>query len=373
MGERGPRLLMAGGGSGGHAIPALAIAEAFRVRYPESDVLFVGTPGGIETRVIPTAGFALHTISVIGLKRALHPDLIRFPFVLLRGSIEAIRAVHRFKPDLVACTGGFVSGPVGLAARICRRPLMLHEANLFPGLTVRLLSRIADAVLFGLNGAERKTGGRLKRFVGNPVRSGVADISPADARIRFGMEPDRRTLVVIGGSQGARSINLAVETAMSDLVSAGWQVLWQTGSLDRERAEQVSSSIDHAHAIEFIDDMPAAYRSADLALTRSGAMTLTELRLNALPTILVPLATAAENHQEVNARAMEREGWARMILQRELDGPRLFETVESLTRDSGRLRQMGEVSGSSVVTDAAEHIVDLMEEMLDRRALKETE
>ena len=178
------------------------------------------------------------------------------------------------------------------------------------------------------------------------------------------MAPNRRTLVVIGGSQGARSINLAVEAALTDLVSGGWQVLWQTGKLDRDRAERVSASVPEVTVVEFIDEMPVAYRAANLALTRAGAMTLTELRLNALPAILVPLATSAENHQEVNARAMEREGWARMILQRELDGPRLWSTVESLTEDSDRLKQMGEISGSADVDGAAERIVDLLEGIL---------
>jgi UDP-N-acetylglucosamine--N-acetylmuramyl-(pentapeptide) pyrophosphoryl-undecaprenol N-acetylglucosamine transferase len=360
MVDRAPRLLMAGGGSGGHAIPALAVAEVLKIRHPDSNVLFVGTSRGVESRVIPAAGFALRTIPVIGLKRALHPDLLRFPLVLLRGLVEALRTVLEFRPDLVMCTGGFVSGPVGFAAWLCGRPLLLHESNLLPGLTIRLLSRFADGVLFGLAGAERKTGGRFKLVVGNPVRSGVADLSSAEARTRFGMASDRQTLLVIGGSQGARSINLAIEAALADLVSAGWQVLWQTGKLDRERAERVSASLAEVTVAEFIDEMPAAYRSADLALTRSGAMTLTELRLNALPAILVPLATSAENHQEVNARAMEREGWARVILQRELNGPQLVAVVGSLTEDSERLMQMSEVSGSVRVGGAAERIVDVM-------------
>lgn len=364
MRDRAPRLLFAGGGSGGHAIPALAVAELFRTRYPDSDVLFVGTSRGVENHVIPAAGFSLATISAIGLKRALHPDLLRFPFALLRGFVEALRTVRRFRPDLVACTGGFVSGPVGLAARLCGRPLLLHESNLLPGLTVRLLSRFADWVLFGLEGAERKTGGRRKQVVGNPIRGGVADVSPDEARARFGMASNRRTLVVIGGSQGARSINLAVEAALTDLVSGGWQVLWQTGKLDRDRAERMSASVPEVTVVEFIDEMPMAYRAANLALARAGAMTLTELRLNALPAILVPLATSAENHQEINARAMEREGWARVILQRELDGPQLVATVEEMVVDSNRLKRMSEISGSADVDGAAERIVDLLEGIL---------
>ena len=363
--DRPPRLLLAGGGSGGHAIPALAVAEAFRNRYPVSEILFVGTSRGVENRVIPAAGFELRPIPVIGLKRSLHPDLLRFPFVLLRGFAEAMRIVRNFRPDLVACTGGFVSGPVGLAAWLCGRPIWLHESNLLPGLTVRLLSRLADRVLFGLRGAEHRTGGRRKDYVGNPVRAEVTDLTVAGARARFGMDVDRPTLIVIGGSQGAHSINLVVEAAMQDLISSGWQILWQTGELDRTRAERAAEGIEGVRVLEFIDEMSTAYRAADLALTRSGAMTLTELRLNKLPAVLVPLATAAENHQEVNARAMEQEGWARMILQKKLGGPELVKTVETIS-STEVLEHMGEISGRGDLGGAADRIVDLMHEALAR-------
>ena len=363
-----PRLLIAGGGTGGHAVPALAIAEAVREVNGDSEILFIGTERGVESRIVPKAGFELEQISVISLSRTLNASLIRFPFVLAKGFIESMMIVRRFRPDLTLCTGGYVSGPVGLASALQGVPLVVHDSNVLPGITLRILSRAASLVLVGFEQARRKMGGRFQKVVGNPTRLVKRNVSVEDARILFGLAPDRTTLLVVGGSQGARSINHAVRDALPALTEAGIQVLWQTGRLDSESMAEAAEPYGRQVAVmPFIDEMTSAYRAADLAVTRAGAMTLTELNLYAIPGILVPLATSSENHQEVNARSMEREGWARMVLQRELDGAILQSTVLGLLEDPNGLSAMAKRSGERDAGDAAGRIV---KELTDRKLLR---
>jgi UDP-N-acetylglucosamine--N-acetylmuramyl-(pentapeptide) pyrophosphoryl-undecaprenol N-acetylglucosamine transferase len=363
-----PRLLIAGGGTGGHAVPALAIAEAVREVNGDSEILFIGTERGVESRIVPKAGFELEQISVISLSRTLNASLIRFPFVLAKGFIESMMIVRRFRPDLTLCTGGYVSGPVGLASALQGVPLVVHDSNVLPGITLRILSRATSLVLVGFEQARRKMGGRFQKVVGNPTRLVKRNVSVEDARILFGLAPDRTTLLVVGGSQGARSINHAVRDALPALTEAGIQVLWQTGRLDSESMAEAAEPYGRQVAVmPFIDEMTSAYRAADLAVTRAGAMTLTELNLYAIPGILVPLATSSENHQEVNARSMEREGWARMVLQRELDGAILQSTVLGLLEDPNGLAAMAKRSGERDAGDAAGRIV---KELTDRKLLR---
>lgn len=356
-----PRVLIAGGGTGGHAIPALAIAEAIQRRSAEATVLFVGTARGVESRVVPKAGFDLEQISVISLSRSLNASLILFPFVLLKGIAESLGVLRGFKPDLTICTGGYVSGPVGLAAAMLGIPLAIHDSNVLPGITLRVLSRAASLVMLGFEDATRKVGGSAQAVVGNPTRIAKEDVGREAAREAFGLSRDRKTLLVVGGSQGARSINNAVRDALPQLMDAEVQVVWQTGPLDYDdRSRDAEPYGDRVSTVAFIDDMPTAYRAADLAVTRGGAMTIAELNLYGIPAILVPLATASENHQELNARAMERAGWAKMILQRDINGEKLGQSVSALMGDGVGLAHMSEKSASRGVGDAADRIVDTL-------------
>jgi UDP-N-acetylglucosamine--N-acetylmuramyl-(pentapeptide) pyrophosphoryl-undecaprenol N-acetylglucosamine transferase len=363
----GARVLIAGGGTGGHATPALAIAETLQRRVDEIEFLFVGTERGVEARVVPRAGFRLELISVISLSRSLNVSLVRFPFVLLKGFLESMRVVRRFRPDVTICTGGYVSGPVGLASAMLGVPLVIHDSNVLPGVTLRLLSRAASLVLLGFEDARRKMGGRDCQIVGNPTRMAKADVDTAEARSTFDLGPDRETLLIIGGSQGARSINLAVEDALPKLLDLGLQVLWQTGPLDFDTMNKAAAPYgDRVKTVSFIDEIPAAYRAATIAVTRAGAMTIAELNLYGVPAILVPLATASENHQELNARTMEREGWARMILQRDIDGQTLSRALQTLVGDPETIKVMAEKSAGRASEDSADAIVD---ELVDRHLI----
>ena len=272
--------------------------------------------------------------------------------------------VARFRPHLFFTTGGYLAGPVGAAARALGVPVVLMEPNVFPGLTVRILSRAAAQVHLNDPIAARRVGGRQKPCSGVPFRTPDSDSdenSQAQARNRLELRQDRPLLLVTGGSQGARGINNAVLEALPILAAADFQILWQAGRLGIDAAATAAELWPgHVRAVEFIDDMPTAYRAADLTVSRAGAGTLAEQSYYGVPAILVPLPTAAENHQEYNARSAERRGAARVILQEDLTGRRLAETVIDLVKDSSRLKHMKGRSLEAARPNAAERIVETM-------------
>ncbi len=356
------RLLFAVTLTGGHTVPALAMAGAVRRRYPDAQIRFAGLAKGVEARLVPRSGYRLETIPVIGLKRQLHPDLLRFPWMLVKGMARSLRLISSYRPHIVICTGGYVSGPVGIAARLLGVPLILHEQNSFPGIAVRLLSRMAAQTFLAFKGAAHRIGGRQRLVVGNPVRAGWQRMDRAEARRCCELDPDRPTLLVVGGSQGAAGINRAVAEALPSLMERAYQVFWQTGKLGYETALSTAEAWKGRVIVkEFIDDMQAACSAADLALTRAGAMTLAEQALLGVAAVLVPLPTATEKHQEYNARARVREGAARMILQSDLDGKTLTSTVIELMENEQALAAMGARSRKLAVPDAADRMVAAME------------
>lgn len=358
----GLRLLFAVTRTGGHTVPALGVAEAVRRRYPDAEIRFAGTAHGVEARLVPQSGYRLEAVPAIGLKRQLHPDLLRFSWRLFLGMVRSVRLLSSYRPHIVFCTGGYVSGPVGLAARLLGIPLVLLEQNDFPGIAVRLLSRGARQVYLAFAAAARRLGGRERLAVGNPVRGGWRRLDRGEARLRFGLAPDRRTLLVVGGSQGAAGINRAVSEALPALLARDLQVLWQTGAAGYSAAAAAARGCEGRVAVrDFIDDMQAAYSAADLALTRAGAMTIAELNLLGVPAVLVPLPTSAEGHQEANALALARAGAGRMVLQKDLGGNRLVREALGLLGDPEALAEMGARSRALAVPDAAERIVAGME------------
>ena len=356
------RLLFAVTLTGGHTIPALGVAAAVRQRHPDTVIRFIGVARGVEARLVPRAGYVLDTLPVTGLKRRLHLGLLQFPWMLLKAVCSAFRILVFYHPHAVISTGGHVGGPVGIAARMLGIPLVLHESNSLPGLTVRLLSRAARQVYLAFEGARRRVGGRERFVVGNPIREGWRRVDRNTARRRFDLEGDRTTLLVVGGSQGSSGINRAVAEALPALTERGYQVLWQTGRLGYDAAVSAARPCgDRVGVREFIDDMAMAYSAADLALTRAGAITVTEMTHLGVPALMVPLPLAAENHQEYNARAVVRAGAARMVLESELSASRLVEEVTGMIDSNGLLAEMARRSRAMAVPDAAARMVERIE------------
>ena len=355
----GVRVLLAGGGTGGHVFPALALADAVRKRAPEAELLFVGTERGMERNAVPQAGYPIRMISVIGLRRQVSWEWLRFPFALMDSLRETRRIFRAFRPHLVTGTGGYVSGPVGFMAGWFGVPLVIQEQNSYPGITTRLLALLADQVHLTFPESERYfLRKRNLQISGNPTRSEIGSVDRTEARKRLGLAQDKPTLCVIGGSQGAHSINVALSEALDRLTASGIQVLWQTGERDYQWASQVSAHYGNTVRAQGFVDMPTALGAADLILCRAGAMTLAEITRCGLPAILVPYPYATANHQEHNARSLVEAGAAELILDRELSGERVGERVSALLEDRERLDRMRRASRSLGRPMAAQNIAD---------------
>ncbi|NLY52052.1 MAG: undecaprenyldiphospho-muramoylpentapeptide beta-N-acetylglucosaminyltransferase [Firmicutes bacterium] len=373
------RVLIAAGGTGGHIYPGLTIANELKKRYPQGEILFVGTQYGLEKDIVPRAGYPLELISVQYIRRALSLDLVKTGFIALKGLGQSFRIIRRFKPDVVVGTGGYVAGPVLLAATLSRVPTFIQEQNAFPGITNRLLGRFMSGIALGYAEAERyfPKDGRVI-VTGNPIRSEITAISKAEGIRRLKLRPDYRTIVVFGGSQGGLSINRAMRELAPRLNrEARLQVIHQTGQksygaiarevlgLSDQGTEEVPPSVQDGciRIVPYIYDMPAALAAADLVVGRAGALSIAEITVRGLPAILIPFPYAAENHQEKNARVLERVGAARVILDRDVNGDTLGACIFELLGNPSLLARMAAASKELGRADATQVIVDRIAEL----------
>lgn len=348
-------VLIAGGGTGGHLFPGIALAQELMRRAPDAQVTFVGTERGIETRAVPKAGFDLELLPVSGLRRTgivgLVKGLARLPVALW----QAGSLVRRVAPDVAVSVGGYAAGPAVLAAKLLGVPCVVMEQNAVPGFTNRVLGRLVDRVFASL-----PTDGFPKRKVsvlGNPVRADLLSVRDEP------YEPtDPPRILVFGGSQGARALNEVWMQLAPRLPELGWRLTHQTGAAD---AERVSAAYRDAGATvnvsAFIDDMASAYRDADLVVCRSGASTIAELTVCGRPAILVPFPYAVDDHQTANAQVLEASGGAIHVPQNALSPDTLIGTIESLGPE--RLRRMAVASKTEGKPEAVARIADALKEV----------
>ncbi len=363
------RLMIAGGGTGGHLFPGVAIAEELRARAPDAPVRFVGTARGIEARVLPELGWDLHLIQVSGLKTVGALGAIRGLFRLPRALWQARRAVKQWRPDAVIGVGGYASGPVVLMARLAGVPTAICEQNSIPGLTNKILGRIARAVFLSFEESRRFFGPRKVVMSGNPVRRALigqlAGAAGPGGAPTAGDDPAVHVLVS-GGSQGAVAVNELAAQALCALAAAEparrLAILHQTGEKDLEatRARYAAAGVD-AECHAFIRDMAGAYQRADLFIGRAGATTVAELAIAGVPAIFIPYPFAADNHQELNAREMAEAGAALMFRQAELTADRLADALRPLLADPARRRAMGAAMTALARPGAAAAVVDWCE------------
>ncbi len=346
------RLLFAAGGTGGHIFPAMAVADRCRELHPDVEIEFVGTRGRLEEKVVPRGGYRLNFLWISGLERKLSPRAAILPLKIVASFAQALRLLSRFRPDAVICAGAYVSYPIGMMAAFRKIPLVLMESNALPGLVVRkLFVKAAEThVAFAATAERLKGSGPGNVFVsGNPVRGifFAPKISPAEARRHFGLDPARPTLLAFGGSLGARSVNIALDAIIGPLLDEGVQVIWQTGTSygGGERKEP------NLYRATFIHEMEMAYAAADLVLARAGATTIAELAAVGKPSLLVPLASAADDHQRVNAETLKMAGAAEMLLDSELSA-RLLPVLEDLLGDPVSLEKMGQAVAEMAIPDA---------------------
>ena len=352
----GMRVVIAGGGTGGHLFPGIAVARELLARTPGSVVTFAGTTRGIESRVVPREGFELDTIRSGGLKGKSLSDRLRGAALIPQGMLDAWGVLTRRRPDLVMGVGGYSSGPVVLIAALRGIPTMLLEQNAVPGLTNRLLARVVRAAAVTYESTREFFGG--KAFVsGNPVRAEFAAVTARPGNVS-GADLN---LLVFGGSQGAHAINAAMVDAAPALAATGVpiRVVHQTGERDVEmvRNGYVAAGVA-AEVAPFLYDMGLRLADADLVVCRAGATTLAELTAAGKPSVLIPLPTATDDHQRRNAEALAEAGAAEVLLQKDANGPQVAAVVGRLLRDGAERERMGRAAKALAKPDAARVIVD---------------
>jgi UDP-N-acetylglucosamine--N-acetylmuramyl-(pentapeptide) pyrophosphoryl-undecaprenol N-acetylglucosamine transferase len=348
------RIVVAGGGTGGHLYPGIAVAREILRRQPQAQVSFAGTERGIESRVIPREGFALDVLRSVGLKGKSIVSLLRGMALLPLSGADAWGIISRRRPHLVIGVGGYSSGPVVMAAAVRGIPTLLLEQNAVPGLTNRLLARVVSAAAVTFD-STLAFFGRRGFVTGNPVRNEFFDPAPAASSIG----PPR--ILIFGGSQGAHAINMAMVEAAPRLAAqpGGVAITHQTGERDLERVRDGYRRAGLEARVEpFLFAMDREMKSADLVICRAGATTLAELTAAGRPSLLVPLPTATDDHQRKNAEVLVAAGAADMIEQPSLSGERLAQRIGELIADSGRLQRMSAAARGFARPDAARHIVD---------------
>lgn len=353
------RVMISGGGTGGHIFPAIAIAQAVREREPDARFLFVGAEGKMEMQKVPAAGFAIEGLPIRGFQRGSVLKNLGLPWRLLRSMLKARALVRSFRPQVAVGVGGYASGPLLAAAQRMKVPTLIQEQNSFPGKTNIHLAKRAKCICVAYSGMEKYFPADRILLTGNPVRTDTVKLTGKKPRglEHFGLRDDAPIVFITGGSLGARGINRGVEAALPLWKEAGLQVVWQTGTPYLKQAQDAAARLGYTdcHVLEFVDRMDLAYAVADLVVARAGAMSISELCIVAKAAILVPLPTAAEDHQTHNARALTDVGAA--VLLRDAEAPtELGPKVVELMRDTQALDRLRLAIAGLATHEAAQAI-----------------
>lgn len=358
------RVIVSGGGTGGHVYPALAIIEALKKKKPSLELLYIGTQRGIESEIVPAENHPFRTIEVRGFIRKLTLENIRRLYMAQKALKDCKSIMKEFRPDLVIGTGGYVCGPVLKAAHKYGAFCVIHEQNAYPGITNKLLSREMDLVFLGFEEAkERLKGSCPKIFVGNPVRRSIFDLSRQEARNKLGLSEDDKMLVSIGGSGGSESLNTAFAEMMPILLEKGIRFLHTTGKMHYEKFREAVTELVLGRNQEYKSyesNVPLYLAAADLVICSAGATTLAEVNAMGRAAIVIPKAYTAENHQEYNARAIKENGAGDYILEKDLNPRLLQEKIESILNDEALRYRMEECSRKMYPQDPAREIVQAM-------------
>ncbi len=361
------RFIFAGGGTGGHLFPAIAVAAKIRELKPGAKILFVGTKHKIESRVVPKYGFDFKTIWVSGFARKFTLKNILFPIKMITSMIQSLFICIKFKPDVAVGAGAYVSGPVLWGASIMGAKIVLLEQNSYPGITNRLLEKRADEIHISFE--ESKKYFRFKnklKLSGNPVNVNSALIHREDALKKFGLNPEKQTVLILGGSLGALSINNAVKNTIEKILSHNIQLLWQTGELYYDKYKNYES--ENVKVKSFIDDMTAAYSSADIVIARAGATTIAEISYLGLPVIFIPSPNVAADHQFKNAETLFKAGAAHLIEDNSAS-EKLYETLIRLLNDDELLNRFRNNIKRFSFPDASINIANSIISLIEKKII----
>jgi UDP-N-acetylglucosamine--N-acetylmuramyl-(pentapeptide) pyrophosphoryl-undecaprenol N-acetylglucosamine transferase len=353
------KVILSGGGTGGHIFPAVAIANELKKLVPDVEILFVGALGKMEMEKVPNAGYKIIGVPIAGIQRKLTLANLKLPFLIIRSLVKTRKIIKDFKPDVVVGTGGYASGPLLRAAVNKGIPALLQEQNSYAGITNKILSKKASKICVAYEGMEKFFPKDKLLLTGNPVRQDIHDIKDKkpEAQAFFKLSPNKKVILVIGGSGGARTINEAIGSNLEKLVNQNIQLLWQTGKTYYQTClEQGKPFVNNAiYPLEFISRMDLAYAAADIVISRAGASSISELSNIGMPSILVPSPNVAEDHQTKNAMALVSKNAALIV--KDVDASQtLIETAISLLNNTAQqvtltnnISQMAFVNSASVI------------------------
>ncbi len=363
------RVILSGGGTGGHIYPAISIANKIKEKHPNAEILFIGTEKGMESDIVPKAGYSIKFVTVSYLKRKISLHNIKSAGMLFKGILEARKIIKDFRPDIVIGTGGFVCGPVVYMASKLGIKTIIHEQNVFPGLTNRILDKYVDKIALSFKEAEKYFKSKNKLVVtGNPIRGEFFNVTEEEAKEKYGIKSNLPIVLVVGGSGGALKINNAVVEMLKLYKPKNFNVILVTGKrLYKNTIENINKEdlANNHEILPYINDMPYALKACDLIVCSAGAITIAEVTAVGKSAILIPKAHTAENHQEYNANAMGSKGAAVVIREDELNGEVLNRQIEKILNNKDTLKSMEAASRKEGITDAADRIYKEMESLLN--------
>ncbi len=355
------KYIIAGGGTGGHIFPAVAIADALTQNQPDCRILFVGAKGRMEMEKVPQAGYDIVGLEVVGLQRSLTLKNLLFPFKLLKSLFQAFSVLRKFRPDACVGVGGYASGPVLFIAALMGTKIYIQEQNSYPGITNKILSKLASKIFVAYDNLNQFFNPEKILLTGNPVRKDITAELPEkkDALSFFNLKEDKKTILIIGGSLGARTINTAIEKNMGLFTQQGYQLLWQTGKIyydgimERTRSNDLTDVKIH----QFIREMNFAYSAADIIISRAGALSISELCIIGKPAVLIPSPNVSEDHQTKNAMALVQKGAAVLIKDTEAV-EKVGAIVSALIKEENKLNELSENIRRLAKTNAANEIAE---------------
>lgn len=360
------KVLLSGGGTGGHVYPAIAIANKIKEKHPEAEILFVGTAKGIESDIVPKNGYEIKTITVQGFRRKIDLENVKRVIKLTKGLNDARKIVKSFKPDIVVGTGGYVSGPVLFCGASKKTVTVVHEQNSLPGITNKILSKRVTKVITSFEDAAKKfpedTRDKIT-LVGNPVRQELLEVTMDEARANLSIPKDKKMVLCYGGSGGFDRINECIIPVIKRMVEEDIAFIVATGKGFYEEVIAQLDGVnfnDYQKVVPYVDDMTNALASSDIVIGSAGATSLSEITALGKPSIIIPKAYTAENHQEHNARSVEEKGAAICILEKELTSDILEESLFSILNNESKMKEMADNSYSLGKRDAVDRIYDVI-------------
>ena len=371
------KAVIAAAGTGGHINPGIAIANKILEKEPDSKIIFIGTDRGLENDLVPRSGFELKKIDAYGIQRKLTIQNFKNLYATFKSIGVAKKILEEFKPDIVIGTGGYICVPVVISAKKLGIPVVLHESNAFPGIAVKLFKKKADRILVGFKDAkERLEDNKNVVVTGNPIKIKNLNLTKKEkSKIlkEIGLKDDKPVVLVFGGSQGAQSINKSLIEIIVNKKNKDYQIIWAAGPKQyddiKNKLQDVNidiDNIDNVKIVPYIYNMEEIMNSCDLVVSRSGAMTITEVACVGKPAIFIPFPFATENHQEYNARVLEKEGAAKIILDKDLNSEILGNTITRIVKDSKKLESMSENALKVYMPDVEEKIYEEIKKVIKK-------